>query len=110
MEKNALRLPAGFESYQEARQAGFLRMKQLKESGARVIGLFCSYVPIELVYAAGAIPVGLCASSEEPIAAAEANLPRNLCPLIKASYGFALTDTCPYFYFSDLVVAETTCD
>ena len=95
MEKNALRLPAGFESYQEARQAGFLRMKQLKESGARVIGLFCSYVPIELVYAAGAIPVGLCASSEEPIAAAEANLPRNLCPLIKASYGFALTDTCP---------------
>ncbi|MBC5731569.1 double-cubane-cluster-containing anaerobic reductase [Pseudoflavonifractor hominis] len=110
MEKNALRLPAGFESYQEARQAGFLRMKQLKELGARVIGLFCSYVPIELVYAAGAIPVGLCASSEEPIAAAEANLPRNLCPLIKASYGFALTDTCPYFYFSDLVVAETTCD
>lgn len=38
------------------------------------------------------------------------NLPRNLCPLIKASYGFALTDTCPYFYFSDLVVGETTCD
>ena len=40
----------------------------------------------------------------------EANLPRNLCPLIKASYGFALTDTCPYFYFSDFIVDETTCD
>ena len=52
----------------------------------------------------------LCASSEEPIAAAEANLPRNLCPLIKASYGFTLTDTCPYFYFSDFIVGETTCD
>ncbi|MBR5186173.1 MAG: 2-hydroxyacyl-CoA dehydratase [Akkermansia sp.] len=45
---------------------------------------------------------------EDP--AAEANLPRNLCPLIKASYGFAFTDTCPYFYFSDLIVGETTCD
>ena len=31
-------------------------------------------------------------------------------PLIKASYGFAVTDTCPYFYFSDFVVGETTCD
>ena len=31
-------------------------------------------------------------------------------PLIKASYGFAKTDKCPYFYFSDLVIGETTCD
>ena len=108
--ENIFNLPADFESYSDARKGGFLRMKALKDSGARVIGLFCSFVPLELVYAAGAIPVGLCAYSDEPIAAAEANLPRNLCPLIKASYGFALTDTCPYFYFSDLVVGETTCD
>lgn len=60
--------------------------------------------------AAGAIPVGLCGTSEEPIAAAEQTLPRNLCPLIKSSYGFAVSDTCPYFYFSDLLVGETTCD
>lgn len=97
-------------SYGEARKAGFLRMKELKESGARVVGMFCSFVPTELIYAAGAIPVGLCAFTDEPIPAAEADLPRNLCPLIKASYGFALTDTCPYFYFSDFVVGETTCD
>ncbi|MGL5479015.1 MAG: double-cubane-cluster-containing anaerobic reductase, partial [Clostridium sp.] len=38
------------------------------------------------------------------------DLPRNLCPLIKSSYGFGKTDKCPYFYFSDLVVGETTCD
>ena len=107
---NALKLPADFETYPEARKAGFLRMKALKDSGAKVVGMFCSFVPYELIYAAGALPVGLCAFTDEPIPAAEANLPRNLCPLIKASYGFALTDTCPYFYFSDLVVGETTCD
>ncbi|EOW5292394.1 double-cubane-cluster-containing anaerobic reductase, partial [Klebsiella pneumoniae] len=28
----------------------------------------------------------------------------------KSSYGFGKTDKCPYFYFSDLVVGETTCD
>ena len=107
---NKLNLPADFESYPEARKAGFLRMKALKDQGKKVVGLFCSFVPLEIVYAAGALPIGLCAFTDEPIAAAEANLPRNLCPLIKASYGFALTDTCPYFYFSDIVVGETTCD
>ena len=105
-----LNLPADFETYPQARKAGFLRMKELKDQGAKVVGMFCSFVPVELIYAAGALPIGLCAFADEPIPAAEANLPRNLCPLIKASYGFALTDTCPYFYFSDLVVGETTCD
>lgn len=110
MEQTRIKLPPDFETYGEARKAGFLQMKELKEQGARVVGMFCSFVPTELVYAAGALPVGLCAFTDEPIPAAEANLPRNLCPLIKASYGFALTDTCPYFYFSDFVVGETTCD
>ena len=44
------------------------------------------------------------------IEAAEKELPRNLCPLIKSSYGFAVTDKCPYFSFSDVLLAETTCD
>jgi len=110
MENNILNLPANFETYAETRKKGFMMMKQLKEKGARVVGMFCSFVPVELIYAANALPIGLCAFTDEPIPAAEANLPRNLCPLIKASYGFALTDTCPYFYFSDFVVGETTCD
>lgn len=105
-----LRLPENFESYPEARKNGFLKMKELKENGQKVVGIFCTFVPTELVEAAGGTVVTLCASSEEPIPAAEANLPRNLCPLIKASYGFGLTDTCPYFYFSDFIVGETTCD
>ena len=54
--------------------------------------------------------VGLCSVSDETIPDAEKDLPRNLCPLIKSSYGFAKTDKCPFFYFSDLVVGETTCD
>ena len=108
--ESILNLPENFETYPEARKKGFLRMKAMKDSGKQVVGLFCSFVPLELVYAAGLVPVGLCACTEEPIPAAEAHLPKNLCPLIKASYGFAVTDTCPYFYFSDLVVGETTCD
>jgi benzoyl-CoA reductase/2-hydroxyglutaryl-CoA dehydratase subunit BcrC/BadD/HgdB len=103
-------MPAMFESFSEARRNGFLMMKKLKDDGKGVVGTFCTYVPIELILAAGLIPVGLCASSDETIADAEKTLPRNLCPLIKSSYGFAASGKCPYTYFSDLVAGETTCD
>jgi len=103
-------LPKGFDSLAEAQQEKFLALKNLKDKGGKVVGLYCSYVPTELIYAAGAVPVSLCATSEKPIAAAERDLPKNLCPLIKASYGHAITDTCPFFYFSDFIVGETTCD
>ena len=105
-----MNLPENFVTYDEARKAGFIKMKELKEKGARVVGVICSFVPVEILMAGGAVNASLCASSEQPIPAAETKLPRNLCPLIKASYGFALTDTCPYFYFADLIVGETTCD
>ncbi|GHV11203.1 2-hydroxyglutaryl-CoA dehydratase [Spirochaetia bacterium] len=103
-------LPEIFESFSDARKQGFITMKNLKEQGKGVVGTFCSYVPVELFLAAGLIPVGLCSTSDETIGEAEKVLPRNLCPLIKASYGFAAADKCPYMYFSDLVVGETTCD
>ena len=105
-----LKLPENFQSYSEARQQGFMRMKELKEKGKKVVGVFCAYTPAEMVIAAGAVTVGLCGVSDEPIPFAEKSLPKNLCPLIKSSYGFAISDTCPYFYFSDMILAETTCD
>ncbi|MDD3268802.1 MAG: double-cubane-cluster-containing anaerobic reductase, partial [Syntrophomonadaceae bacterium] len=105
-----LNLPDNFQNYSEARQQGFMRMKELKEKGKKVVGVFCAYTPAEMVIAAGAVTVGLCGVSDEPIPFAEKSLPKNLCPLIKSSYGSAVSDTCPYFYFSDMILAETTCD
>lgn len=76
----------------------------------KIVGTFCTYTPKELIYAAGAYPVSLCSTSEGPIPTGEKHLPKNLCLLIKASYGHALRDSCPYIYFSDFIVGETTCD
>jgi benzoyl-CoA reductase/2-hydroxyglutaryl-CoA dehydratase subunit BcrC/BadD/HgdB len=92
------------------RERNALALKEAKDKGLRVVGTYCLYSPAELVVAAGAIPVSLCGTSQNPVPAAEKVLPRNLCPLIKSSYGFAITDTCPYFHFADLLIAETTCD
>ena len=78
-----------------------------KENGVKVVGSYCTYFPRELIIAAGAIPFGLCGTRE---VTAKIDLPQNLCPLIKSSYGQAITDQCPYFSLADLVIGETTCD
>ncbi len=101
-------LPQVFEEFAEQRKNSFLAVKELK--GVPVVGAYCTYFPQEIAMAMGAATVGLCSTSDETIAEAEKELPKNLCPLIKSSYGFAKTDKCPFFYFSDVVVGETTCD
>ncbi len=98
------------EKFMRIRGENVIRLKEWKEQGGKVVGYYCTFFPQELALAAGAVPVGLCGTKEEPIATAEETLPRNLCPLIKSSYGFAVTDKCPFFNFSDLIVGETTCD
>ena len=103
-------LPAIFDQFSQARQKGFLTVMDLKEQGVPLVGTYCTFMPQEIPMAAGAVVVSLCSTSDETIEEAEKDLPRNLCPLIKSSYGFGKTDKCPYFYFSDLVVGETTCD
>ena len=103
-------LPDVFEDFAEQRQKSFLAIKELKDRGVPVVGTFCTYFPVEIAMAMGAATVSLCSTSDETIPAAEKDLPKNLCPLIKSSYGFAATKKCPFFYFSDLVVGETTCD
>ena len=104
------KLPDIFESFNDARKKGFLTMKEEKDKGRKVVGTFCTYTPRELIYAADAISVSLCSTSDETVPDAEKVLPKNLCPLVKSSYGFAITDKCPYMYFSDMIIGETTCD
>ena len=103
-------LPEIFEEFAEQRQKSFLTMKEIKDKGTPVIGAYCTYFPQEIAMAMGAVTVGLCSTSDETIPIAERDLPKNLCPLVKSSYGFAVSDKCPFFYFSDVVVGETTCD
>ena len=93
-------LPVIFEQFAEQRKNSFLHVKELKDKGIPVVGVFCTYFPQEIAMAMGACVVGLCSTSDETIKDAERDLPSNLCPLIKSSYGFALTDKCPFFYTS----------
>ncbi len=90
-----------------------IRVRELKQhakNGGKVIATYCVFVPEEIVIAADAIPVGLCAGTQFSVPLAEGVLPQNTCALIKSSFGFSLGQICPYLKASHLVVGETTCD
>lgn len=101
------------------RDAYELRVTQLvkeRAEGTKVIGTFCLFVPDEIIFAAGADRIVLCGGRTDTIALAEQSLPRNVCPLIKSSFG-AIVDacsggtlSCPHVRLVDAVVAEATCD
>ena len=103
-------LPKLFDEFVDARKNGFLAAKEFKENGGKLAGTLCSYTPKEILDAGNIAAVGLCGASNETIPDAEKVLPKNLCPLIKGTYGFASTEKCPYTYFSDIIIGETTCD
>ncbi len=90
-----------------------LRIKELldeKAAGRKVIGSFCVFVPEEIVRAADAILVGLCAGADFATEEVEKLLPRNTCSLIKSAFGFKLGKVCPYMESADMIVGENTCD
>lgn len=96
-----------------------IRVGQLKEKrakGTKVVGTFCLFVPDEIIFAAGADRVVLCGGRTDTIALAEQSLPRNICPLIKSSFGAVVGAccggnlSCAHVQLVDVVVAEATCD
>ncbi|MFZ3157012.1 MAG: double-cubane-cluster-containing anaerobic reductase [Smithella sp.] len=98
----------GFAGEATKRTLGYLQKQ--REKGKNIVGIYCGYAPLEVIRAMGAAPAVLCAFANKTIEAAETVLPANLCPLIKSSYGFIKTDTCPFFAISEAIIAETTCD
>jgi len=90
-----------------------LRIKELldeKQSGRKIIGSYCVFVPEEIVLAANATLVGLCSGADFAMEEVEKLLPRNTCALIKSSFGFKLGKVCPYLESADMIVGENTCD
>ena len=96
------------EGVEALRGVNSVAIKEASEAGKKVVRMYCIFSPQEIALTADAIPVTLCGTTQKPVGHAEKELPRNLCTLIKSSYGFAITDTCPYF--SDVLLSETTCD
>ena len=90
-----------------------LRIKELideQAAGRKIVGSYCVFVPEEIVLAANATLVGLCAGADFAIDSVEQLIPRNTCSLIKSTFGFKLGRVCPYLEAADMIVGENTCD
>ncbi|MEJ2738751.1 MAG: 2-hydroxyacyl-CoA dehydratase family protein [Dehalococcoidia bacterium] len=88
------------------------QLKQAKSEGVKVVGYFPgNYVPEELIYAAGAVPVCFARADitgSEPTAALEI-MPYIGCPFARTLIGEKQLNTNPYFEMVDLFVAPITC-
>lgn len=87
-----------------------------RKAGKKLVGTFCLFVPDEIIFAAGADRIILCGGKNDTISIAEQYLPRNICPLVKSSFGSIVNDgcsgikSCSHFGMVDLIIAENTCD
>ena len=81
-----------------------------KDAGGRVIGTFCTFVPVELIYAAGAIPVRLDSGIYHTVDIGEEILPNEVCPVVKSSLGTKIVQSSPYFELCDATISPSTCD
>ncbi len=81
-----------------------------RKAGGRSIGTFCIYVPDEIAFAAGVAPMALCGGSAWAVDQADRLLPRDICPLVRSTFGMSVSGTCPYKTLKDFGLGETTCD
>ena len=102
--------------FKESYEIRIAQLAEERSNGMKIIGTFCLFVPDEIIFAAGADRIVLCGGRADTITVAEQSLPRNICPLIKSSFGAMIdaccggTVSCPHVRLVDAVVAEATCD
>ena len=108
-----------FKSLDKIKNSYNARIRQIteeKKTGKKIVGTLCLFVPDEIIFAAGADRVILCGGKNDTVSIAEQYLPRNICPLVKSSFGSIVNNgcsgvrSCSHFSLVDLIVAENTCD
>jgi benzoyl-CoA reductase/2-hydroxyglutaryl-CoA dehydratase subunit BcrC/BadD/HgdB len=86
-------------------------LEERRRSGAKVVAyLPGGYVPEELVYAAGAIPLCLLeGGSSAAVETGSSIAPTMICPFARAQLGERVLKRNPYYCHIDMLVAPTTC-
>lgn len=82
------------------------RLKDAASKGKKVIGYFCTYTPVELIHAAGFIPVRIWGGARS-VQKAYSLVPSFICPYMRLSLEGALEGE---FQFLSGIVQGYTCD
>jgi len=98
--------PDRIEPFIEALKFQGPRLKALSQSGTKILGYFCTYTPVELVHAAGFLPVRIM-GGPGTVSAADLVSPAFICPYMRRALEQGLNHE--YDYLSGMVQAYT-CD
>ncbi len=81
-----------------------------KQSGKKVIGYFCNFVPVELILAADAIPVRVSSGWYDASKIGDRVVPVEVCPMVRSTIGAKMIGLSPYLELSDALLSVLTCD
>ncbi len=84
-----------------------LRARELKEEGKRFIGYLCSFVPVEIINAAGFFPFRLRGNVHEPITRGDTKLETIACPFMRSCFDLSLKGM---YDFCEGLVIPHACD
>lgn len=88
-----------------------LELKILKEEGVKIVAFNAGdYVPEELIYAAGAVPIcQIHGGDPDSVEAAHSVATRFMCPFARAQIGYRWLKEQAYYDLPDLLMVGTTC-
>ena len=98
------------EAFHASHRGRVAEIVERRAKGGKAIGTFCIYVPDEIAYAADVLTIPLCGGSGWSVNYADKMFPRDICPLVRSTFGMAFSGTCPYGKLMDFALGETTCD
>ena len=70
------------EPFQSACASSSEDLRALKAAGTKIIGYFCSYTPVEVIYASGFLPIRLLGDAG-PVQKADSVVPSFICPFLR---------------------------
>jgi len=83
------------------------RAKELKKEGRKIMGYISALGPLEIISAAGFVPIRMKGDVHEPITKADAQMETIVCPFVRNIFDLALKGR--YHYFDGMVIPHT-CD
>ena len=85
-------------------------IREFKAQGGHVIGFACMLAPVELILAAGAIPVRIDSGFYTPSKIGDRIVPVEVCPVVRSMIGLAMAELYPYLEMCDVIISPNTCD
>jgi benzoyl-CoA reductase/2-hydroxyglutaryl-CoA dehydratase subunit BcrC/BadD/HgdB len=113
MKKAAPNRPIEMEYFDEIANLFGKRAKEIEQAkaeGKKIVGYTCLFAPIELIMAAGAIPIRVNSGWYDTSKLGDRVVPVEVCPTIRSTIGAKMIELSPFLEQSDALITVLTCD